>query len=166
MKHCSDLNRSNLLLTYCFTDIGSFILLFWGSHLAQHGDYTLICWLPVFLGGTMKCTNNCVRIIWLHNIPILLLRSMANDREVLREVWDGRLPIKFYIGDEDKGLYRNCLTDFVFKIGVVILRNCITLNSKCLHYWECSQGLGTSSIEQIAVKHWVKVQGRVLLLSN
>lgn len=27
---------------------------------------------------------------------------MANDREVLREVWDGRLPIKFYIGDEDK----------------------------------------------------------------
>ena len=28
---------------------------------------------------------------------------MANDREVLREVWDGRLPIKFSIGEEDRG---------------------------------------------------------------
>jgi len=29
---------------------------------------------------------------------------MANDREVLREVWDGRLPIKFSIGEEDREL--------------------------------------------------------------
>ena len=27
---------------------------------------------------------------------------MANDREVLREVWEGRLPIKFSLAEEDK----------------------------------------------------------------
>ena len=30
---------------------------------------------------------------------------MANDREVLREVWDGRLPIKFDIAEEEKGIF-------------------------------------------------------------
>ena len=30
---------------------------------------------------------------------------MANDREVLREVWDGRLPIKFYIAEEERGWF-------------------------------------------------------------
>lgn len=26
---------------------------------------------------------------------------MANDREVLREIWDGKLPVKFTLNDEE-----------------------------------------------------------------
>lgn len=47
---------------------------------------------------------SCVALHWLcmlFNEKILILKEMAADREVLREVWDGHIPVCFRLASEE-----------------------------------------------------------------
>lgn len=46
----------------------------------------------------------CVALHWLcmlFNEKFLILKEMAADREVLREVWDGHIPVCFRLASEE-----------------------------------------------------------------